>query len=1513
MPPSETPSSPREIPPDPNEKEDVWRVMPSEPGDDIDWADIYDTDRRVFHDGIRWLDEKDPVAWLREHGADSNVGTWDVWYGCNENLHKFVATKTPEEVNATLTALRQWLSRFPDWMADHDIESVIRQQIQKGIEDLLCNEHMTDRGRSWKYAPVQRSLVLQEMYGTPLTEKMKESASKRFETFTEKYPEQAVRFARAFAVSKEALHKYVAGHFFDAPAAALQNDKLVSVALEDPAVRDHAASLIFVAMAESYKRDFAEPKKIKERYALTDEEFSGTVRKNMTRILSLGMESIAVIDRWEKATDVKMLWNDPEVIETAKRQASVICGNFTADPARTTYGIDMMQELLLLKERVPKCLEGPARTSIVAKIFNACELDNVVEAGEAMPVIRVIFGMSEEEIAEALEPFFTEKRPINNDHDLSLLYDMETQHIIPVSLAKKVAFETVERLTKSPVDSHLRIASELATRYGMDTARYRELSVEGFTVALADGKRGAGTTVYRDLPENILQDAEVRKAARAGVFKALGEYDLFTVMDLIKQFDFEDLKTNPAIVDEVRENCVENVWKSEQMFPATVAKERAEFFGIQFSDLQGKYVALDSLIDLWSIRKLDDLYDFLKDNEALRDELSFRKNEPLALTKEDIPLLKKFKLSLYECEMAKRGGFRFDEAKALEEARREAASPHYNFEDEPAPVSIATALSSVHCRGWTDEENVLGPFRRGAEVFGTKTMLAYVARENLTKHDALFAFDRIRHLYGCSGLTPAEFDRVILRQVSADGASYPEGTAHHVFNRIARSLDTDFAAVAQQVEDYGEIDELKEIVTVFSEPKKIFASWKNLKKYAELQRLLGKKEVLDQLAQLKKKKGKEKLYRFISTLGFHKTSKVDMSAVLDFLGKPEQFLARLDGHTPDAIQNSKKPSNYTAMPLLDLTAEELRDALPEGDLDAMQAFPPLTMRMTVPRDGKFETRTSDQDLRVLLNQALGSRKEKRAPKAKKHEKIFGEAAKLLKEHGCTVQEYIAGKTVPAEAEDKIRSLVSHPEYGIPQPETYTLIVKMNLKSDPEAVLAGDDTVCCMPFGSGKKLIYDYNLNTCQFTVQLETPEGNRTIAQSVMTRDRDIKKLIPEVIKELQSGQKNLSEVLPPDILAQSKAYACPDNIEVAPTHKSAEFDQIYEAVYRKFFQEYMKRFGGQLNFDPTKLPIGTGFGDTLTQLPKVPNTYAPEAPVGYTDKKENAVFMLDLEKPSPDFPCKIIEEPVPAPPVQTPIRVRGVSYADYHDTLPMSYLEGKAYDNKELMFYLQKMENMLIAKDINNSKKKRPNMTLKYEKDGILQAYILAYEGAVTQRDIADASQLREWKGQKVVYIADLASFAAKKEQAASASESAAAKEGQLAGGRIVQAFLDLYMQNYLSKKEMTPLYLQAREKTSYKFFADGHFQRHLEKARETLKKEHGLDVDFEMRELQTYEAGGDRMHPIMIIPTVRDTGVQPAAPESVVTAEMSVSKTSVVSSLVSMGRGAVQKVFGSLRKLGK
>lgn len=858
----------------------------------------------------------------------------------------------------------------------------------------------------------------------------------------------------------------------------------------------------------------------------------------------------------------------------------------------------------------------------------------------------------------------------------------------------------------------------------------------------------------------------------------------------------------------------------------------------QLSELKDNLPAfLQSMVANFNMETFDDLSDFIRTDNGREyyDYLKLTPDRPALLSREDILLLPKTPLNIVELEAVKQGGIDPDALASGE------------FSDWKALFKAV----SESVPEWKDEQSILNPFINGAEIFGYKQMFDYMnirlidpqthqptSALVLTRHDALHAFGDVIALYESSELEANEFYNNVLQQVTMDGSEYSEGTAHHHLNSIAQTANPNIGEIICKAQEYSNIERLQELAATFDSPQVVFSSWANLKRYSELEQLLGRTEIIEELKELKLE-GKDALYHYVETLAFHPDSKVNMEAVIQFWRNPEYFLAADASHTPYEVQNRKKPSNYINMPNLDLTALELRDALVEGDLDAIQTFSPLEIKYKIPVES-YEPRPFIQ----VVSEALGSRKEGVQGAARNPGKLFSELNALLKEHGTNVVSYLGGEQIPNTVDfTQLEKIVYNQDFGMerPQIQTREFVARISRKSDPEGAIAGDDTVNCMPFGDGKNTVYTFNPNTAQFVIRVIKGDGKeRTIAQSVLTKDMDIKTHVPDVISKLDQVGSHLEAVLPEDILRNAPTYIAADNVEVSPNFSDQRHQEIIAAIMRDYFREYMSRYSEEQGLEPTKVPIGQGYTDALSELPTAPNTYAPQAPVSYSDKTGEKVYMLDLS--SEDESNIILDKAVTAPEMTQNVQpnlpdITGIDYLTFEDALRVGYLEGKAYaDNKSLMQFLFNMENALIAKDINNSAKNRPNMSLKYtDSEGKMSGYFLSWEGRLTDEYVQYNAS--EYYDQPCVYMMDLATDL----------------ENRMAGGRLIRAFTELYKQNYLDKDNPIPIFAQARETTSFRII-----QRQLER----LGREAG--TEFELIELPTYDEGEDTMHPVIIQPKV-------------------------------------------------
>ena len=737
--------------------------------------------------------------------------------------------------------------------------------------------------------------------------------------------------------------------------------------------------------------------------------------------------------------------------------------------------------------------------------------------------------------------------------------------------------------------------------------------------------------------------------------------------------------------------------------------------------------------------------------------------------------------------------------------------------------------------GWGDRANVTDNFNEAVKLFGYKNMFSYAGRQDVSAHDALYQFKKIIELQKVSTLPPTQFFSQVLNQVKLDGSTYESGLSYNEFNDIIGRVDysdSKLRDMSQKVKQYPTIAKLQELNEYLSDPKKIFSSWFNLRKFSDLSYLLDQASVLKQLESLKKEAlhnpQKAKLYDFIEQVAFNKTGKVDMKAVLEFWQDPETFLARGDAHTPEALHDSVKPSNYTDVNYINLPSDKLRDALVDGSLDRIQTFKPMEIIYSVDKETKLNV---ELDFYSELKKQIGSRQE-----GTQNPKLFNEVKKILKEHKIDLLAYLVNKRevleeLPQATQQMIQTEVREaikkfPNEKITQNDNVKLAGKyrarMNYKGDPQAVLAGNDTSCCMPFGSGKNNCYMWNPTVGLFTLEEERGSGWRTIAQSVMTLDVDTHKDVSGLKENIGSDQSRLMEELPASILEQNKRYISCDNIEVAQNFISKK--DLIESVYRDFFSKYAPYFNQQqsgIEIDTEKLIIGKSNSD-LSFGTQEKNTYLPVSLVGYSDKLGSQVDVIRFNNTQRDT-FSLTEKSIrkSEEDVNQNIEKQNVQLLTSADTLSVSYIENKAYP-KNMTEGVVNMQNRIFASAIANQVHGAENLSLKYvDAENAVKGYAIAHEA--------------EKDGEKIVYFEDLAVL----------------PDSRIAGGRIINTFAEKYIANYIAKGNMVPIFMQAREETSYKI---------LQKQIENMSEKFG--VRFNIEEGDEYTYGNSTMHEITLRP---------------------------------------------------
>lgn len=706
------------------------------------------------------------------------------------------------------------------------------------------------------------------------------------------------------------------------------------------------------------------------------------------------------------------------------------------------------------------------------------------------------------------------------------------------------------------------------------------------------------------------------------------------------------------------------------------------------------------------------------------------------------------------------------------------------------------------------EPNIELMLNLGVRQFGADAMLRYMNRPDLSRHDALHFMVDILHVQENSGLTADAFAQNILLQVAKDGAKYDGLTAHHHFATVIDSLkDTTPAEVFAKAKQFSSVKALQKLVNDL-EGGNPFASWKTLKKFYEIKQLLGKSELL---RELNEGEISPKLREYVEKLAFHPNISTD--AVIRFWKNTDEFLGIDDKHTSEQINAVKKPSNLLSLPYLGLTPESLRDALVEGEMDKVQVLPPMERTYTLGIE-VLDNSEKPADLWRFLREAIGQRKKGVEGKAASVKKCFDEVKRWCKIYAVTFDElWDEAKgidvlsVVAKDAQSELRSIVFHETYGMRQRKTEGVVYRARLgnKSDPDMVVAGNDTASCMPFGSGKNNVYMFNPVYAQMVLERMGEGGKwRTAAQSVMSIDHKTSTPTPELMAAYLDQGQHLKDLVKSGDLEQLPVVTC-DNIEPAKNEEGDRVRYMKEA-YQKFFTEYLEQYADQLRVSRTTVAVGAAYTPDGLGFREVDNTYIPVAPAGYSDNVHAKCFVIDTGLPELESGNS-----------------KGMTPLTTRDAMAVAMLEGKAYaDNENLLVGLHKVQYSLIGKDIANQHFKRPELSFIYKNEhNTPQGYIIAYEGSQD--------------GESFVFIDDLAADPGTK----------------LVGGRLITKFFDEYAANYgTDERPLLPIYTNARDKTSFPI---------IERRATTIAERKGLKA--RVVEIGTHMRGEDLMHDVVIL----------------------------------------------------
>jgi len=691
------------------------------------------------------------------------------------------------------------------------------------------------------------------------------------------------------------------------------------------------------------------------------------------------------------------------------------------------------------------------------------------------------------------------------------------------------------------------------------------------------------------------------------------------------------------------------------------------------------------------------------------------------------------------------------------------------------------------------------------------------------------AGDAIDRAHGLSGLSVSKFFGQILMQVKMDTSSYGSVVAAQIPDEWDDYVDEEefpeerekdsydyFHEILQNVEaiqeelpellDFMRKDlSLSEVVQEI-EAGGIFASWKILKQMNEL---YTNKETLRILSDFQGNRRE-----FAQKLLLHPN--ISTASAVEFLERPEAFFDVGEDHGAETHER-KKPSHYMRFAHLDLTAEQLRDALMNGDLDRLQYFPAYAVEYTV----RTETFTKAEFVAEIFR-ALGRFREKISGQAQDPKKLFGVLNPIFKAHKITIKDL---DNDPGKLTPKLRECVEvhlYGDLGVKDPrKTETYRAEIYLKSDPMGLVAGNDTACCMPFGAGKQNVYMCNLTCAQMTLQRKNGDNKwKTLAQSVLTPDMNVGQSAKDLAEKVMTEGPAIHDEINKDLAAETEVFLTADNIECA---KNGVIDSpLIEKLYADFFARYgahLQKIHPKVNTH--KLIVGKNYTG-IKGLSDEPNHYVPLAPPGYSDNLEEKSYVIRLQELSENhiqekegaFEGNVSSQSHLPEGVDIP---KGLRLMTSQDVLKVAYLEGKIYaDNESLIQYIHRIGNEIIASEIANQVHGRQNISLVAEdKEGGMQGYMLAYAG-VLDKEVEEP--------QACIYISDLA-----------------AGKNKIAGGKLMRGFIDLVKNSYPKH----PIIMEARDQTSYQVL-----QKQAER------------YGYKIEEFGTYQDGSDTMHNVALIP---------------------------------------------------
>ena len=727
------------------------------------------------------------------------------------------------------------------------------------------------------------------------------------------------------------------------------------------------------------------------------------------------------------------------------------------------------------------------RALLIKKEFNVPK--EVIDSAEVQKVIK-------EEIIEYL----------NNDSVIQALemkegFNVPKEVIDSPEIQKIVEKIILERLSKKDPYSIKKLKKE----FNVPEEKFKKLIQQGIRRELSQGNIDNAFEIMEEsnIPKSFIDLPETQETIRQGMIKKLFDFKFREALLLKNEFNIPVIDINQ--------------------------KEFFKYVGEEKYTLEYIQNTIDMGIEKEIIQITDPNLENLIRNPKLRETLCLNELQQILKNNPDIELSELEKnVYQYKAEALESEGF-------LEELDQKAFQ---KLSDEFGSAEIAKFI------GLEDRSAI------------------HILKPNITK-----LYNKIKNQIG-----KKQFIGNILNQVQMDTSNYGENNvndnydfdyddnydynnyenidSYTQFNNIIGNLDYDFKKTLDEANKFSN-PELQKLVKELAE-KHPCSSWENMKKYNEICIILKDKEILEKLEVLNQE-GKFKQYEFFSKLAFHPTSKISTTKVFEFMNNPAHFLDVEDAHSGKSHER-KKPSNYIHFPHLDISAEDLRDALIEGDLDNLQYFPKSEIKYSFSNEEMEADELIDSLIKSFGRKYNGVKGIQRAKNVKE---MFARVNQLCKENNLNIKELAQGspdilKKITPELKQGLEELLFNEKIGIKdkrKKEEY--IVKVHPKSSPQGHLAGNDTACCMPFGSGKNNVYMYNLGCAIMTIQKVNQDGTaRTVTQSVLTPDVDIEQKVSELINKLESSRGKIHELIKSDLSQNQEIIITADNIEVAENYK---------------------------------------------------------------------------------------------------------------------------------------------------------------------------------------------------------------------------------------------------------------------------------------------------------------------------------------------------------------------------